>query len=159
VSVQTLNELRGWREALRRDGKRLVMTNGVFDLLHAGHVCYLDGARRLGDALVVAVDSDESVRALAKGADRPIVPAADRAEVVAALRSVDAVVIFDGPTAVSVVAALQPDIYVKGGDYADGAKPLPEAETVRAYGGEVAFVPLLPGRSTSALLERIRQTG
>ncbi|MCS6800942.1 MAG: adenylyltransferase/cytidyltransferase family protein [Chloroflexota bacterium] len=157
MGVRTLAELIPWREELRRAGKTLVLTNGVFDLVHVGHVRYLDAARRLGDALVVAVDSDESVRALGKGAERPIVPAAERAEIVAALRSVDAAVIFDGPTACEVVAALQPDIYVKGGDYAAGAKPLPEAAVVTRYGGRVAFVDLVPGRSTTDLVARIQR--
>jgi rfaE bifunctional protein nucleotidyltransferase chain/domain len=154
--VRSLEELAAWREDLRRQAKRLVLTNGVFDLLHIGHVRYLEAARRLGDALVVAVDSDESVRALGKGADRPLVPAVERAEIVAALRSVDAVVIFEGPTARQVVAALQPDVYVKGGDYATGAKPLPEAEIVASYGGRVAFIDLVPGRSTTDLVAKIR---
>ncbi|MFN8532923.1 MAG: adenylyltransferase/cytidyltransferase family protein [Dehalococcoidia bacterium] len=156
MSVVTLDELKVWREDLRRAGKVLVLTNGVFDLLHVGHVRYLQGARIFGDALVVAVDSDQSVRALAKGEERPIVPAAERAEIVAALGCVDAVVIFDGPTARSVVAVLEPDVYVKGGDYADGAKPLPEAAVVEGSGGRVAFVPLAPGYSTTGLITRIR---
>lgn len=158
TGVQTLADLVAWRDTLRRAGKTVVLTNGVFDLLHLGHVRYLEAARRLGDALVVAVDSDESARRLGKGADRPLVPAVERAEIVAALRCVDAVVIFDGPTARGVVEALRPDIYVKGGDYAGGAKPLPEAEVVARYGGQVAFVDLLPGRSTTELIAKIRQS-
>jgi rfaE bifunctional protein nucleotidyltransferase chain/domain len=154
----TLAEAQAWREELRRAGKSLVLTNGVFDLLHLGHLRYLEAARQLGDALVVAVDSDASVRALGKGADRPIVPAEERAALVAALRCVDAVVIFEGPTATAVVAALQPDVYVKGGDYASGQKPLPEAEIVRALGGRVVFMELVPGHSTTALIERIRRS-
>jgi rfaE bifunctional protein nucleotidyltransferase chain/domain len=158
TGVRTLAELVAWRDELRQAGKTLVLTNGVFDLLHLGHVRYLEAARRLGDALVVAVDSDESARRLGKGADRPLVPAVERAEIVAALRCVDAVVIFDGPTARAVVEALRPDVYVKGGDYAAGAKPLPEAEVVARSGGRIAFVDLLPGRSTTALIAKIRQS-
>lgn len=157
-SVAALDDLLVWRASLRAADKRLVLTNGVFDLLHVGHVRYLKAARALGDALVVAVDSDESVRALAKGAERPLVPADERAELVAALRCVDYAVIFAGPGANRVIERLQPDIYVKGGDYADGAKPLPEAKSVAAYGGTVAFVPLVPGRSTTSLVERIRRS-
>jgi rfaE bifunctional protein nucleotidyltransferase chain/domain len=150
TGVRTLAELVAWRDELRQAGKTLVLTNGVFDLLHLGHVRYLEAARRRG--------SDESARRLGKGADRPLVPAVERAEIVAALRCVDAVVIFDGPTARAVVEALRPDVYVKGGDYAAGAKPLPEAEVVARSGGRIAFVDLLPGRSTTALIAKIRQS-
>jgi rfaE bifunctional protein nucleotidyltransferase chain/domain len=116
----------------------------------------LQEARSYGDALVIAVDSDASVRALAKGEERPLVPAGDRAEVLTALRCVDRVVIFDGPGAMRIIEALRPDVYVKGGDYADGSKPLPEAPVVRSYGGEVRFIDLVPGRSTTDLVRKIR---
>src|SRR6476619_759640 len=123
---------RGWREA----GLQLVLTNGTFDLLHIGHVRYLEAARAEGDVLVVGVNSDASVRGY-KEPGRPVVPQDERAEIVAALRCVDYAVIFDEATAVALVEALQPDVYAKGGDYAPGGKPLPEADAVAAYGGEV----------------------
>ncbi|HZR99044.1 MAG TPA: D-glycero-beta-D-manno-heptose 1-phosphate adenylyltransferase [Chloroflexota bacterium] len=137
--------------ALRGRGGRLVLTNGCFDLLHVGHVRYLQAARRLGDFLVVGVNSDASVRQL-KGPGRPIVTAAERAELVAALGCVDAVVIFDSATAEPLVAALRPEVYVKGADYTEAT--LPEARLVRAYGGAVTLLPTVPGASTTALLER-----
>ncbi len=156
--LQTLRD--GWRQ----QGRRVVLTNGVFDLLHWGHVGYLQAARALGDVLVVALNSDSSTRAN-KGASRPLVPQADRAAVLVALRAVDYVTIFDERTAESVVATLRPDVYVKGGDYAsDPAAPvltvdpdrLPEARVVSAYGGTVRLLPYAAGRSTTALLARIR---
>jgi D-glycero-beta-D-manno-heptose 1-phosphate adenylyltransferase len=137
--------------ALRARGGRLVLTNGCFDLLHVGHVRYLQAARRLGDYLVVGVNSDASVRQL-KGPTRPVVPAAERAEVVAALGCVDAVVVFDAVTAEPLVTALRPAVYIKGADYTEAT--LPEARLVRAYGGTVALLPTVPGASTTALLER-----
>lgn len=133
-------------------GQRVVATNGCFDLLHVGHVRYLAQARELGDALFVAVNSDRATRAL-KGPGRPLVPAAERAEVLAALRAVDYVLIFDAATAVEVMAALRPDLYVKGGDYTP--ERLPEAQVVQAYGGEVRLLPYVAGHSTSALVARI----
>lgn len=156
----TLEALLALRAGWRARGLRLVLTNGVFDLLHAGHVGYLSRARALGDLLVVALNSDASTRAL-KGPLRPIVPEADRAALLAALRPVDYVTIFAEPTAEAVVAALRPELYVKGGDY--GAGPggapdlsrLPEARVVVANGGQVALLPYAEGRSTSELIERI----
>lgn len=133
-------------------GERVVATNGCFDLLHLGHVRYLAQARALGDVLFVAVNSDRSTRAL-KGPGRPLVPAEERAEVLAALRSVDYVVIFDEDTAEGVMAALRPDVYVKGGDYT--LDRLAEARVVQAYGGEVRLLPFVAGRSTSGLIARI----
>ena len=138
----------------------VVFTNGVFDLIHAGHVHYLMAAKQLGDVLIVGLNSDASTRRY-KGDKRPLVLQEDRAMVLAGLRAVDRVVVFDEPTAEAIVAALRPDIYVKGGDYAASAdatataKALPEAAIVRAYGGEVAIVPYLPGHSTTALIEKI----
>ena len=126
---------------------RLVLTNGTFDILHVGHVRYLEAARGMGDILVVGINSDASARGN-KGPGRPVVPQDERAEIVAALRCVDYATIFDEPTAVHLVETLRPDIYVKGGDY-DGSKPLPEAEAVHAYGGEVRIVPFVPGHSAS----------
>ncbi len=151
--VLSLDEMRRERAQLAAEGKRLVMTNGVFDLLHIGHARYLAQARALGDALLVAMNDDESVRSL-KGPSRPIVPLTDRAELLAALAAVDYVVPFSEPTAAVVVESLKPDIYVKGGDYGPD-KPLPEAEVVRAYGGEVRILPFVENRSTSDLIRAI----
>ncbi|MEQ1821475.1 MAG: D-glycero-beta-D-manno-heptose 1-phosphate adenylyltransferase [Fimbriimonadaceae bacterium] len=137
---------------LLREGRRLVFTNGVFDILHAGHVRYLQQARELGDLLLVGMNSDASVRGLGKGANRPINPLEDRAEVLSALRSVDGVIAFEEQTPEALVAILQPEIYVKGGDY--DISRLPEAKIVARYGGEVKLLPFLEGRSTTAILEK-----
>ena len=154
TTMETLCELRaGWRDA----GKVVVCTNGVFDLLHYGHLQYLDAARVLGDVLVVGLNSDASTRRY-KGPTRPLVHEAERAALLLALEPVDYVTIFDEPTAERLVAALQPEIYCKGGDYApEHAKALPEAAIVRAYGGDVRLIPYLPGHSTSALIRLIRE--
>lgn len=138
-----------------RDGKRLVFTNGVFDVLHAGHVGYLAAARKLGDLLIVGLNTDDSARSLGKGPDRPVNTLADRAAVIAALRSVDGVVAFSGPTPEDVIFLLKPEVHVKGGDYTEAQ--LPEASLVRSYGGEVVILPLLEGRSTTETLRRLRQ--
>ncbi len=139
--------------AHRAAGRRIVLTNGCFDVLHRGHVAYLNAAKALGDVLVVAVNSDRSVRRL-KGPDRPVNSHDDRAAVLAALSCVDLITVFDGDTADAVIAALRPDVYVKGGDYT--ASMLPEAPLVERLGGEVHIVDYLEDRSTSGLLERIR---
>jgi rfaE bifunctional protein nucleotidyltransferase chain/domain len=148
------------RAAWQAAGQRVVLTNGVFDLLHVGHLRSLQAARAQGDCLIVGINADATVRQ-AKGPTRPIVPAAERAELVAGLACVDAAVIFDEPTAVELIVALQPDVYVKGGDYAapgqTGGKPLPEAEAVLAYGGRVHIVPLVPDRSSTDLIARVRE--
>ena len=136
---------------------RLVFTNGCFDLLHRGHVEYLDRARRMGDALVVAVNTDASVRRLRKGDGRPFVSESDRAAVVAALESVDGVTLFDEDTPERLVAALRPDVLVKGGDYEPGA--VAGGALVESCGGVVTTVPLVAGCSTTALAERIRRSG
>ncbi|MFN8499204.1 MAG: adenylyltransferase/cytidyltransferase family protein [Anaerolineae bacterium] len=154
--VLSLAEMSEERQRLAAQGRRLVMTNGVFDLLHVGHARYLAQARALGDALVVAVNDDDSVRAL-KGPSRPIVPLADRAELLAALAVADYVVPFGGRTAEHVAAVLRPDVYVKGGDYGPD-KPPPEAATVRAYGGAVYILPFVENRSTSELIQAILAT-
>jgi rfaE bifunctional protein nucleotidyltransferase chain/domain len=131
------------------------MTNGHFDLLHVGHVRYLFSARQLGDALVVGLNSDASTRGRKPG--RPLVPEEERAELVAALECVDAVVIFDDLTANGLVAALRPEIYVKGGDWGQPGGPQPpEAEVVAGYGGRVVYLPYVANRSTSNLIARIR---
>lgn len=143
---------------LRAEGRRLVLTNGCFDLLHAGHVRYLHEARALGDSLAVALNGDASVRRL-KGHDRPINDAADRAEVLAALTDVDFVTVFEDDEATGVVEEVRPAVYVKGGDYsadpASGRFP-PEGTAALAAGAEVVIVPFLSGRSTSGLIERLR---
>ena len=134
----------------------VVFTNGVFDLFHAGHVHVLESAATLGGSLIVGVNSDASARRLGKGADRPIVPEGDRARIVASLECVDGVVLFDEETPAGLVAALLPDVLVKGGDYQPDA--VVGADIVRAHGGRVVIVPLLPDRSATRLLERLRAT-
>lgn len=132
----------------------LVFTNGVFDILHRGHVTYLARARALGAFLVVAVNSDASVRTLGKGDDRPVNPQHDRMALLAALESVDAVICFETSTPIELIAALRPDILVKGGDYDMDA--LPESRLVRAWGGQAIAIAFEYERSTSALLKRVR---
>ena len=139
---------------LRRSGKTVVFTNGVFDLLHPGHVRYLDTARSLGDALIVGVNADASVRRN-KGPSRPVTPEGERAEVLAALASVDAVVIFPEDTPAEIVRALQPDILVKGADWP--ADQIVGRDTVEARGGRVVLVPVEAGHSTTTIVERVRQ--
>jgi D-beta-D-heptose 7-phosphate kinase/D-beta-D-heptose 1-phosphate adenosyltransferase len=153
--VATLQELTELLPNWRASGKRLVLTNGTFDILHVGHVRYLQAARAMGDILVVGINSDLSARGY-KGPGRPVVPQDERAEIVAALRCVDYVTIFEEPTATALVQALHPDIYVKGGDY-DGSKPLPEAEAVQSYGGQVRIVSFVPGHSASGLIENVKR--
>jgi len=136
-------------------GRAVVLTNGCFDLLHVGHVRYLEAARGLGDVLVVALNDDASTRAL-KGPGRPVLPLAERAELLCALRSVDAVVPFAEATAVEVVRLLRPAVYVKGGDYAPEASRPPEADVAEALGARVVFLPFVRGQSTSAIVARLR---
>jgi D-beta-D-heptose 7-phosphate kinase/D-beta-D-heptose 1-phosphate adenosyltransferase len=136
----------------RASGERVAFTNGTFDLVHVGHLRSLEQARAEADLLVVGVNSDASVRGY-KAPGRPIVPQADRAELVAGFACVDYVVIFDEPTADRLLRAIRPEVYVKGADYAD--KPLPERALVEAYGGRIVLVDLEAGRSTSDLIERI----
>jgi rfaE bifunctional protein nucleotidyltransferase chain/domain len=140
-------------ETERRAGRRLVLANGAFDLLHVGHVRYLEAARREGDWLAVAVNSDRSV-ARAKGASRPILPEQERAEIVAALSCVDAVVIFDEDSPVGLIAAMRPDIHAKGTDYS--ADSVPERDAVAAYGGRTAIVGDPKDHATTDLISRIR---
>lgn len=148
------NQLAAWRAALRATGKRLVVTNGCFDLLHLGHVLYLEAARNFGDALLVGVNGDESVRQL-KGPNRPVNEEGDRAAILAALQSVDGVCIFANRNAAPFLAAAQPDIYVKGGDYTLDTINQEERRIVEAAGGQIRMVPFVPGRSTTSLLKKI----
>jgi rfaE bifunctional protein nucleotidyltransferase chain/domain len=134
----------------------LVFTNGVFDVLHRGHVTYLQQARALGAALVVAVNSDASARQLGKGPDRPLNIEMDRALVVAALQAVDHVVLFDEATPCEMIERIRPDVYVKGGDY--DVDRLRETELVRGWGGRAVAIPFVDGYSTSGLVERIRKS-
>jgi rfaE bifunctional protein nucleotidyltransferase chain/domain len=150
--VLTRRQLKGTLRALKQEGQRVVFTNGCFDLLHVGHLRYLEQARHLGDCLVVGINSDESVRRI-KSDKRPFIPQAERAETLGALQCVDFVTIFDEDTPEELIRVLQPHIHVKGGDYR--VQDLPEAETVRAYGGQVITVPLTPGHSTSWLAQSI----
>jgi D-beta-D-heptose 7-phosphate kinase/D-beta-D-heptose 1-phosphate adenosyltransferase len=177
-TVVPREQLHALLAAQRVAGARIVFTNGVFDLLHLGHLRYLRQARHLGDLLVVGVNSDESTRRL-KGPERPLVPEAERAELLAALDCVDYVMIFDEPTAEAALALLQPEVYVKGADYAERAsrqqdtlldgeelrraladdaslgERLPEARIVADYGGSLALLAYLPGHSTSDLIDII----
>jgi D-beta-D-heptose 7-phosphate kinase/D-beta-D-heptose 1-phosphate adenosyltransferase len=149
--IMTWTEARRWRGD--RAG-RVVFTNGVFDLLHPGHVDVLTGARSLGDSLVVGVNADASVRRLGKGPERPLRREWERAYVLAALECVDAVVIFEEDTPLELIRALRPDVLVKGGDYAESA--IVGAADVRGWGGDVVIVPLTPGQSTTSIVEKLR---
>ena len=142
-------------ERVRAEGKTVVFTNGVFDILHPGHVRYLRDARALGDLLIVGVNSDRSVKALNKAPDRPINSEHERAEVLAALASVDAVVIFDEDTPHEIISALQPDILVKGADWGENA--IVGRDVVEARGGRVVRVQLADGYSTTRLIERVKK--
>jgi phosphoheptose isomerase len=158
------NKIVGWdvllatRERWRAEGKKVVWTNGCFDLLHLGHVRALQMAKALGDVLVVGVNSDNSVRTL-KGPDRPIFPVSERLEVLAALECVDFVVVFEELTPADALARLKPDIHCKGADYRPpSGRPMVEASVVEAYGGRMKFLPLLPGHSTSEIVLRLQKT-
>jgi len=148
------NELKVTVDRLKREGKKVVFTNGCFDILHAGHTRYLREARKLGDALILALNSDSSVRSI-KGPMRPIVPEAERAEVVAALDSVDYVTVFDELTPLELIEFLRPDVIVKGGDWAE--KDIVGAETVRKWGGRVAIMPEIEGASTTNIIDKVLQ--
>lgn len=147
-----LEQLVAWREAQRARKRTVVWTNGVFDVFHIGHLESLRGARAFGDLLVVGVNGDESVRAN-KGPDRPIFPCAERVQILAALEIVDAILVFDDATPERVLAAVKPDVHVKGADYA--TKPIPERAIVEGYGGRVELLPLVPGRSSTDTLARL----
>jgi D-beta-D-heptose 7-phosphate kinase/D-beta-D-heptose 1-phosphate adenosyltransferase len=153
--IVSMDELREERANLRGFGKRLVFTNGCFDILHVGHVRYLQSAHELGDALLVAINSDRSVREL-KGAGRPIMNEQERAEMLAALCAVDYVTIFDDTSPRSLIAEVLPDILVKGGDYQ--VDEIHGREEVEAAGGRVMALPFVEGASTSSIIERILKT-
>jgi len=151
VSWEKLPE---WRAAMRASGKKLVVTNGCFDLLHLGHVTYLENARNHGDALLIGLNGDDSVRQL-KGRDRPLNEQSDRALVLAALESVSGVCIFAEKTATRFLSAAQPDIYVKGGDYTLDTLDKNERQAVEQGGGKIVIIPFVPGKSTTELLKKI----
>ena len=152
MSILSRDELAERVKAAREAGARIVLANGCFDVLHVGHVRYLAGARALGDVLVVGINSDAQV-ALQKGAGRPVLPAAERAELVAALESVSYVTIFDEPTVEELLLALKPDVHAKGTDYTTDS--VPERDVVRSYGGQVAIVGDPKDHSTSAIIARL----
>jgi D-glycero-beta-D-manno-heptose 1-phosphate adenylyltransferase len=151
--IGTLEEVRARVQAERAQGRRVALANGCFDLLHVGHVRYLQGAREQADVLVVGLNADASVRRL-KGEGRPLMPAADRALLVAALRGVDHVVVFEEDDVRALLLALRPDVHCKGTDYTEDT--VPERDVVRSYGGRVAIVGDPKDHDTTALLERIR---
>ena len=151
------DRLTDWRNQLRRDGKKLVVTNGCFDLLHVGHVTYLEAARSLGDALLIGVNGDGSVQQL-KGPGRPLNGECDRARVLAALASVDGVCIFPEKRATRFLEEARPDVYVKGGDYTLETMDQDERRAVESAGGRIQFLPFVPGKSTTALVERMSQS-
>ena len=146
--------LPAWRNQIRAAGKKLVVTNGCFDILHLGHVTYLEKARNFGDALLLGVNSDAAVSGL-KGPGRPVNSETDRQSVLAALQSVDGVCLFTDVTATKFLAAAQPDIYVKGGDYTLETLNQDERRAVESVGGKIVLVPFVPGKSTTGLLEKI----
>jgi rfaE bifunctional protein nucleotidyltransferase chain/domain len=154
--ILSLSDLIRRADEIRRAGQKLVLTNGCFDLLHVGHVRYLQEARRLGDFLVVAVNGDQSVRQL-KGEGRPLNSEEDRAEVLTALDCVNYVTIFPEVRATEVIKALRPAIYVKGGDYTLDSLNAEEAAALKEVGAEIRTVALVPGKSTSKIIERLRQ--
>ena len=155
--VMSLPEATAWVARVRSTGRRIVFTNGVFDLLHPGHVRYLTEARKHGDVLIVGINSDRSVRALAKAADRPVTTEAERAEVLSALAAVDAVVVFDEETPQAIVSTLLPDVLVKGADWAEDA--IVGRDVVEGHGGKVVRVPVVGGYSTTKILEKVRAVG
>ncbi len=155
VESRILNRaaLTDWAQEKKQKGLTVVLANGCFDLLHVGHVRYLEGAKALGDLLVVGINSDRQVAKL-KGNGRPILPEGERAEIVASLSAVDVVTVFDEPTVENLLIALQPDIHAKGTDYTE--ETVPERAVVRSYGGQVAIVGDPKNHSTSEILDRLR---
>lgn len=155
TKIVTLERLLALRAEWRRQGRLVVWTNGCFDVLHVGHIRNLHAAAQQGDVLVVGINSDSSVRRI-KGPARPVIEQHERAELLAALACVDFVLVFDDDTPIPVLAQLQPEIHCKGAEYAPpNGKFVPEADTVRAYGGEIRYMPQIPDRSTSEIIRRI----
>ena len=155
------NQEKAQIEAWRSAGQSIVFTNGVFDILHAGHVTYLIAAKALGDKLVVGLNSDASVRMLDKGPERPINEASDRKTVLEAIQAIDAVIVFEAQTPEDLIADVQPDVLVKGGDYNSEARTgevgfIVGSEEVRRRGGRIVVIPLLPGRSTTNIIKKSR---
>jgi len=154
--IMTWESARQRIQTAQRQGQRAVFTNGCFDLLHAGHVRYLEAARSLGHLLVVGLNTDSSVRRLAKGPGRPLTSEADRAEILAALACVDGVVLFNQDTPLALITTLKPDLLVKGGDY--NLEQIVGRQEVESWGGQVRIIPLIPGRSTTQLIACIQRT-
>ena len=152
--ILSLEKLSVWRQKLRESNRRLVVTNGCFDLLHAGHVTYLEQSAAQGDLLLVGCNGDDSVREL-KGSGRPVNGEEDRALVLAGLESVGAVVVFHEKNAVNFLRMAQPDVYVKGGDYTLETLVTDEREVIEESGGEIVIIPFVPGKSTSSIIERM----
>jgi rfaE bifunctional protein nucleotidyltransferase chain/domain len=153
-AIKTIEELEELRQRWSLENKKVVWTNGCFDLVHAGHVRSLCDAKSLGDILIVGLNSDASVRRL-KGEGRPLISERDRAALLAALKPVDYVMIFDESDPINALSRLRPDIHCKGADYEDGSRPMPERDVVLGYGGEIRFLPFHPGLSTSSLIRSI----
>lgn len=154
MKIMSLRKASAWREKLKRTGKKLVVTNGCFDLLHRGHAEYLSRARKCGDVLLIAINSDESVRAI-KGKSRPIVCEKDRAYLLSSLMFVDAVVIFNTPKCTNLFLSLKPDIYVKGGDYNIDSIDKEEKAALLSVGSKIKFIKFIPGLSTTEILRKI----
>lgn len=152
--ILSLDALPGWRNALRGRARKLVVTNGCFDILHVGHVTYLEAARQQGDALLVGLNSDASVRQL-KGEGRPVNCESDRMAVLAALQAVDAVCVFPELRATRFLSLAEPDVYVKGGDFSEEQLPREERDVVAGCGGKIVTIGFVPGKSTTALLEKV----
>ena len=150
--IKERKELKTVTERLKKEGKRIVFTNGCFDLIHVGHTRYLEKAKKLGDVLIVGVNSDRSVRTI-KGKKRPVIPEEERAEVLAALRCVDLVVIFDEPDPLNIISSLKPDVLVKGGDWSEDA--IIGREVVESIGGKVVRIPEIKGASSSSIIDKI----
>lgn len=159
TKIRTLEQLLALRAEWKRLGRTVVWTNGCFDVLHVGHIRNLQTVAQQGDVVVVGINSDASVRRL-KGPTRPVNGQDERAELLAALACVDRVLIFDEDTPIPVLSRLQPEIHCKGAEYAPPhGKPVPEADTVHAYGGEIRYMPQIPNRSTTEIIQRIGATG
>lgn len=155
--ILSLEDAVKWRETLRQEGKKLAITNGCFDLMHRGHASYLAQARNCADVLLVLINSDASVRSL-KGPTRPLVSEYDRAYLLASLRAVDRVVIFNSSRCDKELAALKPDVYIKAGDYTLETLAAEEREVLLSAGTEIVFMPFIPGLSTTGIVEKILQT-